>query len=583
MLIASLACAVCSAASVTTQHMDNFRTGWNPDETALTVSNVNSSDFSQQAVVQLDEQVDGQPLVFNNVLYVATELNSVYAIDGSTGAILASRSEIDPPVAATTIPPGTCHNNSSSIGINSTPVIDTSAGTLYVVTATPGSGAITHYLHALDLSTLQDKTTPLAIASPPGVTYSRQRSALTLFNGGVLVPFASFCDNNATASLGFISYANVSSGQTAFQSSLYTLSTVWMSGGGPAVSGDYIYFSTGNEENTYPIINPPTTNLPDSIVRLQGSSSGPPALSFSTAITPDPSLLGQDQDFGAGAILIVPAGAPGSITASTPAQFVIGVSKPGGVYVNSPALTPVQSFSPGGTCHCGSSYFTGADGEGYVVTGTGTSLGLYQVSSGGLGRVASASLPPKAFPDPGVFTTVSSNGLAAGSGIIWAVTGPDANYVLSLYAFAASNMARLYTSQAGWWSNTGGNSFTMPVVANGHVYVASNSQLTIWGLSSGLLPAPPTDVGTDGSSDCPLMGVSWTPSAGAASYRVYFQPWGEAINGSRRLKYSGSATSVAVTGGGNQLVMVTVTACNQNGSCSDPSVPTFGKVQRPCP
>ena len=79
------------AANVTTNHNDNFRTGWNPQETVLTAANVNSTTFSLTAIVPLTAQVDAQPLVLSNqnvngtvyatVVYVATEDNTVYAID----------------------------------------------------------------------------------------------------------------------------------------------------------------------------------------------------------------------------------------------------------------------------------------------------------------------------------------------------------------------------------------------------------------------------------------------------------------------------------------------------------------------
>jgi iron transport multicopper oxidase len=453
------------------------------------------------------------------------------------------------------------------------------------VTTISASGTIAHYLHALSTSTLADKMS-LAIQSPAGITYSRQRSALTLFNGGVLIPFSSFCDNNRSTTRGYLVYANLSvspASQTDFQTSYYDLSSIWMSGSGPAVVGNNIYFSTGNGGTPYPPANnSPYRNLPESLVKLTGSTAGPLSLSFSSAYTPSnySYLDSNDLDFGSGGVLIVPSGAPTSIKASTLAQFVTAAGKVGILFVNNPALSNVQQVQIG-DCWCGTTYFTGADGKGHVVTGGGTTLGSYIVSANGLSLTNTASLPSKTYGDAGVFTTVSSNGLTAGSGIVWAVSGPDSNYSLYLYAYNAANMSLLYSSQAGWWSNVGGNSNTVPVAANGHVYVASNGELTIWGPASGPLPAVPTGVGTDGSTDCPLMDVSWNPAAGATSYQLYFQPFGQAIVGSRRLKYTGSATSVAVFGGGNQLELVTVTACNQHG-CSDPSVPAYGEVHKPC-
>jgi hypothetical protein len=59
---------------------------------------------------------------------------------------------------------------------------------------------------------------------------------------------------------------------------------------------------------------------------------------------------------------------------------------------------------------------------------------------------------------------------------------------LWLYAFKAklsggsNKLTQLFSQPAGEWPNTGGNANVVPVVANGKVYVASNKQLTIFGL-----------------------------------------------------------------------------------------------------
>src|ERR1700734_3325719 len=108
------------------------RTGWNSKETVLTTGNVNSSTFGVLARVTLDDQVDAQPLIVNNTVYVATENNTVYAIDGDTGAILNSN-HLGAPVERSTLP-GQCTQNGSHVGIVSTPVINVAAGVMYVVT-----------------------------------------------------------------------------------------------------------------------------------------------------------------------------------------------------------------------------------------------------------------------------------------------------------------------------------------------------------------------------------------------------------------------------------------------------------------
>jgi hypothetical protein len=88
--------------------------------------------------------------------------------------------------------------------------------------------------------------------------------------------------------------------------------------------------------------------------------------------------------------------------------------------------------------------------------------------------------------DGGFFTSVSGFGPHA---IIWAVTRPDNNDNLHLFAFSETitngTLTQLYESPgsaAGTWPNTGGNANLVPVVANGQVYVASYKHLAIFGL-----------------------------------------------------------------------------------------------------
>jgi hypothetical protein len=130
--------AAAAQVNVTTYHNDNLRRGWNPDETALTHGNL--SNFGLQRALSLDDQVDAEPLIVSNetingsrhnVVYVATESNSVYAIDAGSGKVLV-QTNLGMPVPDYDLP-ANCTNNGPNIGIDSTPVIDTSAGALYVI------------------------------------------------------------------------------------------------------------------------------------------------------------------------------------------------------------------------------------------------------------------------------------------------------------------------------------------------------------------------------------------------------------------------------------------------------------------
>jgi hypothetical protein len=123
--------AAAGQIAVSTYHYDNNRTGWNQNETVLTPANVGSASFGFLHHVALDDQVDGQPLVVpgvnitagthqgkHDVVYVATEGNTIYAVDVHTGTVLLS------PNFGKPVPmPLGCNNNGPNVGINSTPVI----------------------------------------------------------------------------------------------------------------------------------------------------------------------------------------------------------------------------------------------------------------------------------------------------------------------------------------------------------------------------------------------------------------------------------------------------------------------------
>ncbi|MGP6188602.1 MAG: hypothetical protein ACLPSH_00675 [Vulcanimicrobiaceae bacterium] len=116
-------------------------------------SNVGSSSFALLQSVGLDDQVDAQPLLVANlriagrthdVVYVATENDSVYVLDAASGAILLSY-HLGTPVPQSSLP-GQCNNNGPNVGINSTPVIDTPSQTLYLIAHTYESSTLNNQL-----------------------------------------------------------------------------------------------------------------------------------------------------------------------------------------------------------------------------------------------------------------------------------------------------------------------------------------------------------------------------------------------------------------------------------------------------
>jgi hypothetical protein len=504
------------AQSITTYHYDNYRTGWNQKETTLTPANVNSSSFGLLQSVVLDDQVDSQPLYMpavnitageyqgtHNVIYVATANDSVFAIDAQSGTVLLSVS------LGTPIPyPLGCTENGPNVGITSTPVIDPTSNTLYVMVYTQQSGAPEYMLHALNLGSLTDKVAPeLVTASHTllngstfefNATYQRQRPGLLLANGNIYAGFGSFCDFAADVSRGWLLGwqtgtltplpANELFDFQATSPNSFFLSSIWMSGYAPAAddSGNVLVV-TGNSDpsgTTYDGI----TNIQESVIKIS-----PDLSTVLDLFTPsDWSTLDKnDGDFGSGGVLVLPD-QPGSYP-----HLAVAAGKQGTLFfMNEDSLGGYSSSGNNvlgtyhiGMCWCGQSYFVDpSDAIPRVVTSGGASMEVYQVSTAPLPALKLVSQSTSLFAtqqDAGFFTTISSNGTS--NAVIWALARPAgvSSNVVHLYAFnpdSGSTLEPIYSASAGTWPNLGGNANLVPVVANGEVFVASYKQLDIFGL-----------------------------------------------------------------------------------------------------
>jgi hypothetical protein len=521
MAMALIGVSALAQTAVTTYHNDTYRTGWNNHENTLTPANVGSAAFGLLHNVALDDQVDAQPLVVpgvmitagasqgqHDVVYVATEGNTIYAIDVHSGAVL-----LNPNFGKPVQYPLGCGNNGPNVGINSTPVIDPVSSTLYVVIYTQDSSGPAYRIHALDLGSLTDKV-PAQIVSAShdlsngttfhfDATYQRQRPGLLLANGTVYAGFGSFCDFNANLSRGWLLGwstgsltplpANRLNDLQPSSPDSFFLSSIWMSGYGPATddSGN-ILFVTGNSDysgTTYDGV----TNIQESVVKV--SSNLTTVLDLFTPSNQG-SLDQSDADFGSGGVLVLPD-QPGSIP-----HMAVAAGKDGNMYFMnedklggySTTTNNVLGTYPVGGCWCGQSYFVDpSDGLGRVVSSGGGSVGVWKVVTSptvALTNVTNSSGPGNSVQFPGFFTSISSNGTA--NPIIWALSRPattNNGAPISLYAFdpesGGSTMTQLFNGTAGAWPNTGGDANLVPVVANGLVFVASHQQLQIFGLSGG--------------------------------------------------------------------------------------------------
>ena len=502
-----------SKVSVTTYHYDNFRSGWNHHETHLTPATVGSLSFGLLGSVTLDDQVDAQPLVVPNVqittgpfpgkhdvAYIATEGNTVYAIDTNSGKVLL-HPNFGPPVP---FPLG-CSNNGPNVGINGTPVIDPVSQTLYVIIYT--NDGPTYRIHALDLGSLTDKVPPVVVAGSHQLTngqsfnfnaaYQRQRPGLLLANGNIYAGFGSFCDFAANLSRGWLlgwatNTLTPLAGNEIFDTQAsspdnFFLSSIWMSGYGVAAdqTGN-LYFVTGNSDysgSTYDGV----TNLQESVIKVSGDLTQ--VLDLFT-----PSDVGgldqSDADFGSGGAMLLPP-QKGSIP-----NLVVAAGKEGNMFFMN--RDDLGGYSPNGNnvlgtyyiggCWCGQSYFEDpSDLTGRVVASGGNSIGIWRVQTAptvSLNNVANSN-GLNSGQDPGFFTSISSQGLS--NPIIWALSRPtSAPYSMFLYAFdpeaGGGTLKQIFSGVAGTWPNTGGNANLVPVVVNGKVIVASNKQVVAFGL-----------------------------------------------------------------------------------------------------
>ena len=199
MLVGVVPTIVRAASPVVTQMYDNGHSGWNRAETVLTVANVKSS-FKFLFKNITDGQTYSQPLFIpglkigpkgskkpHNVIFVATENNTVYAFDADTqGAPLWTQS-LTP--AGETVQTSDDYNNTRvpQIGITGTPVIDPSTGTLYAVAAskTLATPVVFHQrLHAIDIATGNERAgSPVDIvAKYPGTGGLQDGSGNVVFD-----------------------------------------------------------------------------------------------------------------------------------------------------------------------------------------------------------------------------------------------------------------------------------------------------------------------------------------------------------------------------------------------------------------
>jgi outer membrane protein assembly factor BamB len=260
------------ATSITTRSYDSARTGANDAESALSATAVRTRGIVRLFSMSIadDPRLEAQPLAMSGVrlangathdmILQASMGNTVYAFDAHSGALLW-KSNLGRAITGTKAIDAWLVN--VAWGILSTPVIDESAGVLYACAWISSDGTAAkgqHYLAAVRLSD-GSLARPLlnlegAVYSPPGLPQQKfmsaqrkQRAALTLVRGHVLVPFGTIAESSKTAR-GWLIAVDVAAWRIAATwCSTVTGSGggIWQSGSGPAVAPDgSIYVVTGN-------------------------------------------------------------------------------------------------------------------------------------------------------------------------------------------------------------------------------------------------------------------------------------------------------------------------------------------------
>lgn len=575
-----------SFSGVMTQHNDVGRTGQNSAETILTPQNVNASTFGKLFSYSVDGQVYSQPLYVpnvnipgqgvHNVVYVETQNDSLYAFDadGLQSTPLWSVSFINP--SAGIIPVSCQTDGKSSIscgvypmyGITSTPVIDPTTNTMYLVSRTDNTNTNKFYqtLHAIDITTGAEKFGgPVNISgsvpgtgagSKNGVVYfdtlkDIQRSGLLLLNGIVYIGWAG-------AQHGWIMGYNAT---TLKQTAIFNTAPdttgggVWAAGNGiVADASGNIYAAIGD---TLFDANTGGVDYGDSLLKLDANlnvldyftpndqacrrlndldlgSAGPMALPTQPGNVPDEIVIAGkggtpcDSNPVAARIYLLNRDNLGkyNTTQDQAVEEVIGSARG---YWSSPAYWQGSSASY--------VYSAGTNAE----SGKGDYLKMFTVTNGLLSTTPTTQ-STNIFP-VGATPSVSSSGTS--NGIVWAIERPSALGVQPgasaavLYAYDATNVSNMLYNSTSQLSNgvlrdRGGcaNKFAVPTIANGKVYVGTQNELDVFGL-----------LGSQNGPGVYLGNPCWTFAASVIGTPVS-QPTAVVNNGNSTLTIS----AVTITG-----------------------------------
>ncbi|MEZ0095182.1 PQQ-binding-like beta-propeller repeat protein [Streptacidiphilus sp. EB129] len=532
---ASLATATPVRADVSTVSVTIGRTGWDSHEPGLAPATVSGSSFGQLYSTPVNGQVFAQPLVAGPTVVVATETNHVYGINAATGAIIWTRALGTPwPSSA-----DNCPNPGPNIGTTSTPVYDSTTGTVYLTSKVNDGADVQHphyYLHALNASSGAERTGwPVTLqgtpTNSPGHPFnaftSLQRPGLLLMGGSVYFGFASLCDNGPY--VGTVMGVNTTSRKLTMWSSEAGSSTgeagIWMSGGGLVSDGaGRIFVATGNGAGTgaSPVKGPgsrPPAGLGESVVRLGVNTDGSLSAKDFFSPTNNTTMDVNDTDLGSGG----PASLPSSLF-GTPAHphLMVEVGKDGRILMLNRDNLGGQGQGPGGTDNVLSvagpfkgvwghpGVWGGNGGYVYTVETYGQLRALkYSVTSSGVPTLTSVATSAEGFGYGSGSPVVTSNN-NSGSALVWSIwsgSGADGQGAeLRVYnAVPVNGSMQLLRS----FPIVTATRFSVPATDSGRVYVGTkDGHLIAFGVqaTTGATvpnPAPAAPVATSPSPSAP--------------------------------------------------------------------------------
>ena len=580
LLIASPASA---QTDVLTNRYDGARTGANLSETKLTAGNVSVDQFGKLYSYPVSGSVYAQPLYVRNVviggasrnvLYVATMNDKVYAFnaDSSSATPFWTRDlAVDvggTPVPIKAITGSDGLNIVGNVGIQSTPVIDAASGTIYLVARTLEAGEFVQRLHALDIATGASRPGSgriiTATAGGTGadsvgsvVTFNpkmqSQRAGLALSNGVVLIAWAAHED--FTPYHGWImAYDSSTLNQVGsfIVTRDYYEGGIWQGGRAPTLdAAGNAYFATGNG------MWDGARNWGDSLIKFSVSRAGLTPLDYFTPGNED--VLSRDDDdlSGSGFTLL-------------PGNLLLGGGKEGVLYllnandlggkgpVGDPQI-PQRISVRGGHVMGGVVYWNSAVAGPLVYNWSeDDELKSYSLLGAQLVTTPYAQGVVTSPGHPGGSLTLSANGNASGTGIVWASMptsedGIHGKVAGVLRAFDAETLREIWSSEQDPTRDRVGTlmKFVPPVVVNGKVYIPNHDgAVAVYGRLPVTKPdftlsvaAPSTKTIPAGSSGTFPVNVTATNSfSGTVALSASGQPSGVTV-GFSPSSVTGSGTS----------------------------------------